>query len=119
VCCRDVVAQCNLSSLPKSDPAKLISLEAYQEELRAALGKNFGEFVEASESATPAKNRLLRVVIRGTASDLPMRWVYYHVADPQGRQAVFVVVVEEKLYDRLAGADKKLVDSFRFLEPQK
>jgi hypothetical protein len=101
------------------DTKKLVTLEAFQDELRTALDKSFGELVEAGESASPAKYRLLRVVIRGTVSDLPMRWIYYHVADPQGRQTVIVFLVEEKLFERLAGADKKLVDSFRFVEPQK
>jgi hypothetical protein len=115
----EYIAQCTLNSLPSSEPQKLVSREAFQEDLRKALDKNFGEFVEASESPGPEKYRMLRVAIRGTVSELPMRWIYYHLADPQGRQAVFVFVVEEKLYDRMAGADKKLVDSFRFAEPQK
>ena len=115
----EIIAHCNLSTLPKTDPAKLVSLEDYQAELRTALDKSFGEFVKAGESVTSANYHLLRVEIRGTVSDLPIRWIYYHVADPQGRQAVFAVVVEEKLYDRLAERDKKLVDSFRFTEQQK
>jgi hypothetical protein len=113
------IARCTISPLLPGDAKKLVTLEAFQDELRTALDKSFGELVEAGESASPAKYRLLRVVIRGTVSDLPMRWIYYHVADPQGRQTVIVFLVEEKLFDRLAGADKKLVDSFRFVEPQK
>lgn len=113
------LARCTLSPLPPADPGKLVTLEAFQEELRTALDKSFGEFVKAGESATPSKYRLLRVEIRGTASELPMRWVYYHIADSQGRQAVFVVVIEEKLFDRLAEQDKKLIESFRFLDPPK
>jgi hypothetical protein len=115
----EIIAQCNLSTLPKTDPAKLVSLDDYQAELRTALDKSFGEFVKAGESVTSANYHLLRVEIRGTVSDLPIRWIYYHVADPQGRQAVFAVVVEEKLYDRLAERDKKLVESFRFTETKK
>jgi hypothetical protein len=113
------VTQCNLSTLPKADPAKLVALDAYQQELRTALDKDFGEFIKASESATSAKYRLLRVEIRGTVSELPMRWIYYHIADQQGRQAVFVFVVEEKNYERLADRDKTLVNSFRFAESLK
>ncbi len=115
----DIVAQCNISTLPKGDPANLVSLEDYQQELRTALDKNFGDFVKAGQWVTAAQYRLLRVEIRGTVSELPIRWIYYHVADPQGRQAVFVFVVEEKLYERLGEKDKKLVESFRFMEPQK
>ena len=56
---------------------------------------------------------------RGTVSEVPIRWIYYHVADQQGRQAVFAFVVEEKFYDRLGEKDQKLVDSFRFKEAEK
>ncbi|MCC6123674.1 MAG: hypothetical protein IT426_01800 [Pirellulales bacterium] len=113
------LARCTLSPLPPADPEKLVTLEAFQDELRTALEKSFGEFVKAGESAAASNYRLLRVEIRGTASELPMRWVYYHVADSQGRQAVFVVVIEEKLFDRLAEHDKKLIESFRFLDASK
>jgi hypothetical protein len=117
----DIVAQCKISALPKADPAKLVSLEAYQRELRAALEqvKCFDDVVDSTESKTPDDYRVLRVEIRGAASDLPMRWIYYHLADPQGRQAVFAIVVEEKLYDRLAGKDKTLVQAFRFTDTRK
>jgi hypothetical protein len=117
----DVIARCSLSSLTKADPTKLVSLEGYQHELRTSLEqvKSFGDVVGAAESATSENYRVLRVEIRGTASDLPMRWIYYHVADPQGRQAIFAIVVEEKLYDRLAEKDKTLVEAFRFTETRK
>jgi hypothetical protein len=117
----DIVAQCKISALPKTDPAKLVSLEAYQRELRAALEqvKSFEAVVDSTESRTTDDYRILRVEIRGAASDLPMRWIYYHLADPQGRQAVFAIVVEEKLYDRLAQKDKALVQAFRFTETRK
>jgi hypothetical protein len=113
----EILAQCMVSAKPKTDPGKLITLEGYQSALQSELKDNFGEFVEAGESETSNGYRLLRVVIRGNAAkDLPMRWIYYHVADPEGRQAVFVFVVEEKHYERLAPKDKKLVLAFRFTE---
>ncbi len=45
-----LTGQCNISSLPERDPDKLVSLEEFQEDVRRALGKNFGEFVEAKQS---------------------------------------------------------------------
>jgi hypothetical protein len=113
----NILAQCKISALSKTDPNKLIAQEAYQSELQSALGDSFGEFVEAGESDTSIGYRILRVVIRGSAAkDMPMRWIYYHVADPQGRQAVFAFVVEEKHSEKLAGKDKKLVLAFRFTD---
>jgi hypothetical protein len=108
--------QCNLSSLPSRDPAKLVSLEEFQSDVQQALGKAFGEFVEAGQSPNEANCRVYRVVVHGTASDIPMRWVYYLVADPQGRQVAFTFAVEQKLLERFADADKVMVGSLKFVE---
>jgi hypothetical protein len=108
--------QCILSSLPERDPDKLVSLEEFQEDVRRALGKSFGEFVEASKSSNAANYRVYRVVVHGTASDIAMRWIYYLVADPQGRRAAFTFTVEQSLVERFADADKAMVQSLRFPE---
>jgi len=109
-------AQCNLASLPQREPEKLISREEFQNDVRQALGKNFGEFVETSESTNEANYRIYRVVVDGKASDIAMRWIYYLVADSKGRQAAFTFVVEQNLVERFANADKPLVESLRFVK---
>jgi len=112
----ELIAQCNLSSLPQVNPDKLVSLEEYQEDIKQALAKEFKEFVEAGQTVDQANRRVLRVVVRGTASDLPILWNYYHIADQQGRQMSFVFTVEEKHADRFGKAGQKLIDSLRFAE---
>ena len=111
-----LAGQCNASSLPQRAPDKLVSLEEFQADVRKALGKSFGEFVEAGQSVDGAKHRVLRVAVEGKASDIPIRWIYYHVADEQGRQAAFTFTVEKSLLERFAAADKPLVGSLRFAE---
>ena len=113
----ELSAQCNVSSLPQRQPDQLVSLEEFQEDVRRALGKSFGEFVEASSSSSDAKYRIYRVAAEGVSSEIPMRWIYYLVADPQGRQAALTFAVEQKLVERFAEADKPLVQSLRF-EPK-
>ncbi len=110
--------QCNLTALPRRQPDKLVSLEEFQADVRRALEKAFGEFVTAGQSTNEAGYRVFRVVVHGAASDIPMRWIYYHLADPQGRQAAFTFVVEQKLTERFADADKGLVGSLRFLDAE-
>lgn len=112
------VAQCNLSSLAAVDPAKLPSLKEFQEEVRVALGKNFGEFVEAGESPGGDDYRVYRVIVRGAVKDLPIAWHYYLVADKHGRQAAFAFTLDAASAERLAGADKRLVDQLRFSDPK-
>ncbi len=110
--------QCIISTLPSRDPAKLPSLEDFQEDIRRALGKNFGEFVEASEFANAAKYRVYRAVAEGTVSDIPMRWIYYLVADQQGRQVALTFALERKLIEQFGDADKSLVQSLVFKEEE-
>jgi len=115
----ELSGQCNLASLPRRDPAKLISLEEFQQDVRRALDKNFGEFVEAGQSSNAADYRVLRVVVHGVASEIPMRWIYYHLADSSGRQAAVTFAVEQRLIERFAEADKPIIRSLRFSEAEK
>ncbi len=118
-----LIGQCNASSLPERDPDKLVSLEEFQADVRQALGESFGEFVEAGQSVNPAKHRVLRVVVHGTAhnksADVPIRWIYYHVADQQGHQAALTFTVQQEHVERFADADKPVVESLRFAEAAK
>ena len=72
-----------LASLPQRDPDKLVSLDEFQEDVRRALGKSFGEFVEAEP-----------IVQRGELPDLSRRGAghvvrHSHAMDllPRGRSA--------------------------------
>ena len=118
-----MIGQCNASSLAQRDPDKLVSLEEFQADVRQALGESFGEFVEASQSVNAAKHRVLRVVVHGVAhnksGDVPIRWIYYHVADQQGRQAALTFIVQQEHVERFADADKPVVESLQFVEPAK
>lgn len=110
------IAQCNVSSLPRIKPEKRPTLAQFQDDVRQSLGKNFGEFVEAGEATTSAKYHVHRVVLRGTVSEVPIEWIYHLVVGPQGHQAVMAFTVEQSLAERLEGADRRLVDSLRFVE---
>lgn len=111
-----LAGQCNLSSLVKREPDKLVSLEEFQQDVRRALDKSFGEFIDAGQSSNDADCRVYRVVVHGTSSDIAMRWIYYLVANPQGRQVAFTFAVEQNILDRFADADKTMAKSLRFGE---
>jgi hypothetical protein len=113
-----LAGQCNVSSLPARAPDKLVSLEEFQADVRQALGKSFGELVDAGQSANDADYRLYRVAVSGTSSEIAMRWVYYLVTDPLGRQAALTFTVEQELAERFGDADKAMVQSLRFSEPE-
>jgi hypothetical protein len=112
----DLIAQCNLSPLPKLAEREPFGMEQFQQDIKRILDENFGEFVTASESQTESGLQVLRVVAAGTVSDLPIQWVYYHLTNPAGRRASCVFTLESRLVDRFEGADHTLISSFRFTQ---
>lgn len=114
----ELIAQCNVSPLPKLTPGKQITLSEFQEDVQKALGESFGEFVEASQRANDADYRVYRVVVRGEASKLPIQWNYYLLADENGHQVAIAFTVERQLVERFNKADEDLIRTFRFLDPK-
>ena len=80
------------------------------------MGKQFGQFVNASQRASEKNYRVLHVVAEGLVSELPIQWHYYLIANEQGEQVVFTFTVEESLAERLGQSDRNLVGSFTFLD---
>jgi hypothetical protein len=112
----ELVAQCNVAPLARALPGKQATLEAFQEDIKEVLGKNFGQFISAAQRANDKNYRVLHVVAGGTVSELPIQWHYYLVADEQGNQVVFTFTVEESLAKRLGEIDRDLVGSFAFAD---
>lgn len=110
------VAQCNVSSLPQVDVEKLPSLSKFQEDIEAGLGDAFGQFLSAKQETNDLGYRVFRVVVDGKASEIPIQWIYYLLADQTGRQLTMVFVVEPELAERLAGADEQLVSAAQFVD---
>lgn len=109
-----LAGQCNFAILPDRSPERLVSMDEFQADVRRALGDSFGEFVEAGQSVNEAKCRVLRVVVHGKASELPIRWIYYHVADQEGHQAALTFTVEQRLLEQFADADKPMIAALKF-----
>ena len=110
------VGLCKISPQPQVSVAKLPSLTDFQGVVQKALSGNFGAVLEASESRNAAHVRILRVNVKGTDGDMPVRWFYYHVSDPEGRQVALAFRVEEKHLEAFGKADDALVQALRFVE---
>lgn len=112
--------QCNLAILPNREPDRLVSLEDFQDDVRKALGDNFGEFVAARQSVNGNGIRVLRVeaegAVLGETDKMPIRWIYYHLADRNGRQAAVTFTIEQERMDRFADADETIVGSLEFVD---
>ena len=112
----ELVAQCNVSSLPAAEAGKLTSLTEFQEDIKRGLGESFGRFVNAAERPNEADYRVLQVTVDGEASEVPIRWIYHLVSNAQGRRVVFVFVVEGDLIERFGQADKDLMKTVRLTD---
>lgn len=110
----ELIAQCNISSLPQLAIGKRVQLSAFQTDIEKALGENFGQFVEASQQKNERGHHVLRVVVSGLASELPIQWIYYHISDNSGRQVAIVFAMDAKVVEKFAAADESIVGSFAF-----
>ncbi|HJN12331.1 MAG TPA: hypothetical protein QF564_26845 [Pirellulaceae bacterium] len=113
----DLIAQCNASKLPDLPAGKRVSLEAFQNDIKRALSQEFGEIVQATQGTSGDGRRILRVVIAGLASELPIQWRYYHISNSAGRQVSFVFTMDAKLFERFAESDQGVISSFEFVDP--
>ena len=114
----NLVAQCNVSTLPKLSAGKQVTMDAYQKDIHRALGDRFEQFVEATETPDSEGLRILRVVAVGVVSEVPIQWTYYLIGDAEGRQASVAFTIESKLVEQFARDDRSLISSFRFVEPE-
>jgi hypothetical protein len=113
----DVVAQCNVSSLPPLASGRQLQLEEFQQDIKKALAENFGQFVEATQTTTDSGLRVMRVTVAGEASELPIHWIYYHVSNDDGRRVSYVFTMETDMATRFAGADAQFTASLELFTP--
>ena len=112
----DLIAQCNIAPRPMLPAGQRLTLAAFQEDVRRALGQQFEQIVEAGEEVDDSGLMVLRVLVAGVAGEIPIQWTYYHLSDAQGRCATLVFTLESRLLERFAALDRELIAGFRFLD---
>jgi hypothetical protein len=111
----ELVAQCNISPLPKLE--KPVPLAEYQRDVERTLGKSFGKFVSAGQTINEAGYAVFRVVVHGEVSGMPIEWIYYLVQDRTGRRVSLAFTLEQNLAERFAETDRDLVATLTLTEP--
>lgn len=111
----EVVAQCNITRLPKLTKGTQLTLEAMQDDIKRSLDKNLDQLLEASEKKNSGGMRVLRVVAVGKSSDVPVRWVYAHVSDDSGRRVSMVYTMSGEASEAFAMADEQMLSSLELL----
>jgi hypothetical protein len=109
----DLIAQCTLTILPPKSAGRQTSLDQFQKDIVFSLGKNFGELVSSRQWQNAAGLYCYVVVARGIVEELPVEWHYYLAAPESGSRVSFAVTIEKPMLDRIAGADRELVESLQ------
>ncbi|MDR3183173.1 MAG: hypothetical protein LBT89_09705 [Planctomycetaceae bacterium] len=109
----ELIAQCNIADMGTVDPRTMTTIDKFQQDLVAGLGKNFGKVVSAEEHVSKAGYKVYQVLIDGMVDDLPLRWIYNLLTDKSGRQSVVVFVVEADKLDRFGDSDEVLLSTYR------
>lgn len=111
----DLIAQCNVSRLPRIKKGKALTLSQFQKDIRENLNKNFGSFIEAGEKTSERGYLIYRVESVGTASAIPVRWIYYLLSDTTGRRLAIVFTMEQDQKKEFGDADRDWVRSLEFI----
>lgn len=114
----DLLAQCNIVQLPNRPTGNLMKLKAFEAEVGKIIGHADAEIVTSSESQSSRGLSVLRVDVEGAEQEVPIHWVYFHVAHNDGRRLTFMFSGEQEVYERFEMYSKPLVDSLVF-KPKK
>ena len=99
--------------LPSKSAGRQTSLEQFQKDVTYSLGKSFGELVSSRQWQNAAGLYCYEVVVRGLVEELPVEWHYYLLAPESGPRVSVAVTIEKPMLDRVANADRELVESLQ------
>ena len=125
-----LLAQCNVSPIGPAKAGDHISEKQFQQDVQQAIGADFRK-LESAEVVPPKQTGLFiyRVVASGETRQanakkevqvLPVQWMYFLVAHPDGRQMVLVFTIENELLEKFERHDFELAWglAFEMLKPQ-
>jgi hypothetical protein len=107
-----VVAQCNITRLPKLAPGQQLTLAGMQDDIKRSLDTSLQSMLEASERKNSSGLRMLRT---GKSSDVPIRWIYAHASDDSGRRLSLVFTMSEEAAEAFGLADEQILGSLEML----
>ena len=94
-----------------SRPAGKPRSKNFQKDVIYSLGKSFGEMVSSRQWQNAAGHYCYELVARGLVEEVPVEWHYYLVAPESGDRISMAVTLEKPMVERIANADRELVES--------
>jgi hypothetical protein len=122
------ISQCNVRKLPDDEPGQHISENQFQQDIQQSLGKNFEQFLQAEKLNLKDGLYIYRVVAAGSIQRVnekkepevsPVQWIYYLVANSDGRQLSFVFSVDARQVKEFGTRDLSMVTGVEFLRPRR
>ena len=112
----ELIAQAQLTRLADLPDGVSFSAERYRSDVAKAIEGASGQIVDVAESTTSKGYQSLRVIVSSEVSGIPIQWIYYHLADKQGRRVGWVITMEQDRVDRFGAEDQILVDQFEIID---
>jgi hypothetical protein len=113
-----LVAQCNLRSLPARSDGQAVSLSQFQQEIRTALGSAAQQVVDSHESMQHDGVRQLRVSVVGEVATAPIHWIYYQLTDPSRQVVTCVFTMSGQNIERFGTEDVSFISSLTLNSPE-
>ncbi len=113
-----LIAQCNLRSLPSRGSSEAVSLSQFQEEIRLALGSAAQQIIDSNESLQPNGVRQLRVSVVGEVAKAPVHWIYYQLTDSSRQLLTCVFTMSGQNVERFGSEDVSFISSLTLNPPE-
>jgi hypothetical protein len=111
----DLMAQCNVVQLPSRPASNPLTLAKYREEIEKIVRPDkTAKLVGAKEIKTAQGLDAFRVTVKGVEKDVPVKWIYYHVAAEDGRRLTFIFTLEQEIADVFQPSDQRMVNGLSF-----
>ena len=111
----DLMAQCDVVQLPSRPANKPLSLAAYKKEVEKIIRSDKTARISDSKAMTTSTGlKALKVTVKGTEKELPVQWIYYHVASEDGRRLTFVFTLEQEIANVFQPSDQRMVNGLSF-----
>jgi hypothetical protein len=109
-----LVAQCTITNMTDMEPGRQLSIEGYQNDIQKALGKRFGQFLEADERLSQTGLRMMRIVTIGQVEGVPVQWIHILLSNDAGRHLALAYSMNASSVETFGTNDLQMAGSFEF-----
>jgi len=111
----DLMAQCNVVQLPSRPASNPLTLENYRKEIETIIRPDkTAKLIGAKSIKTAQGLEAFRVSVKGVEKEVPVKWIYYHVAADDGRRLTFIFTLEQEIADVFQPSDQRMVNGLSF-----